>query len=703
MENYSAFRLGMKQLLPAILIVQLAFWIAVIFDLPVLRQVIGFFYLTFVPGFAIFRLLDLELGAIEKTIFAVGLSIVFLMGVGLLTDLLGPVLGISQPLGLTPLMAVVTGIVILLLLVRRENHDTQAFSMHYRKLIVPGVIISAIIVSSVIGAMLVNVPPHNNNSALLLILIFISVLIGVVAFSRRLMSPAFYPFVLFAIAVALLLPVSLFSSYIHGGDIFSEYASLKLTSSNSYWNPAVSSRVYTMLSVTILPTIYSKMLGLESIWILKIVYPLIFSLVPVGLFELFRSKFSKEIAFFSVFFFASNLVFFTEIVTLARQMIGELFYILLFLTIIGNKIQIRTKWFCFFAFSFGLIVSHYAMSYIFLAFIFGLWLLGFLRKRKTLVNVGMVIMFAVVTFLWYLYTSSSSTFNDLVNMGNNIVSNFSSDFLNPQSRGTTVLQATGLHSGIGTFWHVGGTYLYYATELLIIIGLLGLLLKKRRSFFDDDYNTLAFLNMALLLACIVVPNLATSFNATRFYQVTLFFLAPLCVVGGIDILRFLTRKKVKEKYLLAIVVLAVLIPFFLFQTDFVYEVARENSVSLPLSSYRFSAFTLSDLGMLQQSEVSGANWLTRFGNVNGTVYADLWSGVVFDYASAQSTILLSLGVPAMKGSYIYLREFNVFDGIVLANYGSSGLFNVTQIMPSLNETNLIYSSHFCEIYEVPPS
>lgn len=89
--------------------------------------------------------------------------------------------------------------------------------------------------------------------------------------------------------------------------------------------------------------------------------------------------------------------------------------------------------------------------------------------------------------------------------------------------------------------------------------------------------------------------------------------------------------------------------------------------------------------------------------MNGTVYADLWSGVVFDYASAQSTILLSLGVPAMKGSYIYLREFNVFDGIVLANYGSSGLFNVTQIMPSLNETNLIYSSHFCEIYEVPPS
>ncbi len=703
MENQSSFRLGMKQLLPAILIVQLTFLIAVIFDLPVLRQAVGFFYLTFIPGFAILHLLDLELDATEKTIFAVGLSIAFLMGVGLLTDLLGPLLGISQPLGLIPLMVVVTGPIILLLLVRRDKYNIRAFSMQFRNLIVPGAIISAIIAFGVVGTMLVNAPPHNNNLVLLLLFIFISVLIGVTAISRGFVSPAYYPFILFAIALALLFQTSLFSSYIHGGDIFGEYASLKLASSDSYWNPAVSSRIYTMLSVTILPTIYSKIMGLESTWVLKAVYPLIFALVPVGVFQLFKSKFNKEIAFFSVFFFVSNLVFFTEIVTLARQMIGELFYILLFLSIVSNKIQSRSKWFCFFAFSFGLIVSHYALSYIFLAFIFIFWLFGFVRKRKTVVNFGMVTTFAVMTFLWYLYTSSSETFNDLINMGNNIVSNFSSDFLNSQSRGTQVLQGTGLQGGIGTFWHVGGTYLYYATELLIIVGLLGLLLKKRRSFFDDDYNILAFLNMALLVACIVVPNLATSFNATRFYQMTLFFLGPLCVVGGIGILRFLTRRKINEKYILAIVVLAILIPFFLFQTDFVYEVARESSVSLPLSSYRFSAFTLADFGVLQESEVSGANWLAHFGNVNETVYADMLSGVIFDYASAQSPVPLSLGVSTMEGSFIYLREFNVFDGTVLTSYGPSGSFNITQVTPSLNETNLIYSTGSCEIYEVPSS
>jgi uncharacterized membrane protein len=439
-------------------------------------------------------------------------------------------------------------------------------------------------------------------------------------------------------------------------------------------------------------------MGLEGTWVLKIVYPLIFALVPVGLFRLFKSKFTKEVALFSVFFFVSYLVFFTEIAVLARQMIGELFFILLFLTILTEDIKGSVKWLCFSVFSFGLVVSHYALSYIFLIFIFAFWLLNALRKRKTSISAWMLITFAVLTFVWYIYSSSSATFNDLLNMADNIKTNFVSDFLNPGSRGSQVLQATGLQSGIGTFWHMGGRYLQYATQLLIVIGLLSLLIKKSRSFFNDNYYIMSFFNMMLLAACIIVPNLATTFNATRFYHLTLFFLSPFCVVGGIDILRFLSKKRIKEKYVLAIVVLAVLIPYFLFQTDFVYEATREESVSLPLSSYRFSALTLASMGVIQESEVSGALWLTAHKETNSSVYIDSTSNFVLDYGKIDNRLPLSPHEEMKDGSYVYLEEHNVFDGIVL---GTGGLFNVTEVYPNLNDTGKIYSNGHCEIYLTP--
>jgi uncharacterized membrane protein len=166
-----------------------------------------------------------------------------------------------------------------------------------------------------------------------------------------------------------------------------------------------------------------------------------------------------------------------------------------------------------------------------------------------------------------------------------------------------------------------------------------------------------------------------------------------------DIARLLSRKRVKEKYVLAIVVLAVVIPFFLFQTDFVYEVAREESVSLPLSSYRFSSSQLTFMGVLKPSEVSGARWLLQFNSLNESIYADFQFGGMFAYVGFQKTIAPSSGVPIRQGSYFYLAEYNTIDGVVFNSYASP--LNITQIDPNLNGTNLVYSSGSCEIYQIP--
>jgi len=690
------------QLWAVLLFSQIFFCIAVMFKVQILRQVLGLLFLTLIPGLLVLRLLRLKLGMTEMLVFAVGFSIAIMMGVGLSLDLIGPLIGIVRPLELFPTMLTVNVMIFLLGLALWKDHFLGAFHGVSKKSLVLWSVLCAIVLLSIIGTLLASTPPYNNNRGPLIMLVSIAVLILFAAFSKGLASSRSYPLILLVVSVALLFHVSFFCNYIHGRDIFEEYHVFSVTSANSYWNLALPGKLFGMLSVTILPTMFSSIMGIDGVWLLKIVYPLIFSLVPLCLYQLYRSQVgTREIAFFSVFFFVSNLIFFTEMLELARQMVGEFFYVLLFLTIFDKNVQGSAKWISFAIFGFGLVVSHYAMSYIFLAFAFGMWLFSALRRRKGSITLPMIVLFSVMAFVWYVYVSSGASFEGLVSMGSHIGDTFASDFLNLGSRGGFVLEATGLGGGLGTFWHGIGRYFYYLTEVFLLIGFFSSIMKNKLSFFKEDYNAMAFLNMLLVGTCIVVPNFAESFNMTRFYHVALFILAPFCILGWVNLFGFLTRKRVREKCLIALMVLLLLVPFFLFQTGVIYETAKEESWSLPLSAYRFSTFKLHwDMGILAESEVFGASWLSEYRGLKATTYADVRSRSIFWYCNFSDLNWLTLGDSVNSSSYVYLRSFNVEAGIVFISDVPQGSFNVTQIEPSLNTTSLIYSSGSSEIWTI---
>jgi uncharacterized membrane protein len=144
-----------------------------------------------------------------------------------------------------------------------------------------------------------------------------------------------------------------------------------------------------------------------------------------------------------------------------------------------------------------------------------------------------------------------------------------------------------------------------------------------------------------------------------------------------------------------------LIPFFLFQTGFVYEVTNEESYSLPLSAYRIDPLIIANLGIITETEVSGGAWLSKYASPIDTVYADISSASIFIYTSVQIAGSVFLGTPFPSGSYVYLREYNIAKETVFYDYGQTVAFNLTQTVPSLNDSNLIYSSGSCEIYRIP--
>ncbi|MGD6851700.1 MAG: DUF2206 domain-containing protein [Candidatus Bathyarchaeia archaeon] len=701
MSESKPFQLQANGLSIAI-ILQATLILTIIFNIPFARQIIGFLYLTFVPGFAIQRLLRLKLSRVESALFDVGLSLAFLMGLGFLLNTIAPAIGLTKPLNLNFILALTSVFVITALILRRQDtYKTLKTFYNIKKSLPLLAVLGAILALSVTGGLSASYNSDASTYITLTMLGSVAALIAVVALFRKSISPSHYPLIVFGLALALLLNVSLFSQYLVGFDIFAEYSLFSNTLNNHYWSSAFQSSYNAMLSVTILPTMYSVVLDLSGTWLFKVIYPAIFAFVPLGLFMLFKLKMSREVAFFSVVFFISNVAFFTDLTQLARQMIGEVFYVLLLLTLFSDKIRGNSKWVLFAAFSSALIVSHYSLAYVFFASIAAVWIIGALQKRQVkAVSGSMVILFGVMTFAWFINTSSGAAFNNLLMAVESVRAHLSFDFFEPASRGTQVIQAIGGNAGVTSLWHSIGRVQFYIVEGLTIIGFLAALLQKRLKILNDDFKILIFCNLLILALCVILPNFAATFTASRFYQVALVLIAPLCVLGGLAALKFLTRNRIKRKYLIATLAILVLVPFFLFQTGFVYEIVQDDTISLPLSAYRLKPLELAQRGVVTGYEVAGANWLTKNQNASNPVYADVTSYSLFGYANITNGAPLAPQFTASSGSYVYLNQYNIREGVIL-QYSGGQTFNLSEMSPALASLNSVYSAGDCEIYTVP--
>jgi len=71
----------------------------------------------------------------------------------------------------------------------------------------------------------------------------------------------------------------------------------------------------------------------------------------------------------------------------------------------------------------------------------------------------------------------------------------------------------------------------YLTQLLIVIGAGYLLFRYQKYKFTAEFIAGIGCSFVILLCCVVIPTFSNIINVTRFYQMTLFFLAPMFVVG----------------------------------------------------------------------------------------------------------------------------------------------------------------------------
>jgi uncharacterized membrane protein len=716
-----------------ILTMHVLLYVFVILDVPVLRQCIGFVYLTFIPGFVILGALSVKTKSFAVDLsLSVTLSIVFVMFVGLLANTLYPLLGISAPLSTLPLM-VTTSVLTLAIFIfsqRKEigNNSNTYSQLFHAEIKTEGAILCAISISllslSIVGALYDSV------------FMLVSVMAGTAAifftsiFLYKRIPSDYYLFVLFAVSLSLLLQTSLISRHIMGWDIFGEYSAYNSVRAAGYWTPpgiapnySASADANSILSITILPTVYSTVLNLNGELIFKIIFPFIFCFVPIFLFEIYETQLGKIVALLSVFFFIAdpNDLYGLASLSLAREMITYLFLSAMILCFVKKDIDLKTRRVLVITFGAGLAVSHYSFAFVSVFLIVFVFVaMRIFGGKDPLMNLALVLCIVGITFAWYTYVASPPL-NNLVNTIHNIASRLTTDLFNPQNRldpGMSVLSPTSQAASLNGEIH---KIVIYISEFFVVVGAIILAIKPKEFKFHSVYRWMAIFAAFLLLVCIAIPNVAPTLNFLRFYRYAMIFLAPLFILGGAYFLGLFKRirhiSSVKSKFglrdirLLMLTIL--LVVFFLYRSGFVSTVTGDRPYSYSLDFNRMKTSTFFTTGSslydvyVPEQDLFGARWLApRIGN-NSLVYADYGMGVttLIDYAALnpQKIDYIINGTQTKPGSYMYLRSFNVLGGMVVEvdSVGSVGSFDLSNLSSSLSQNDRLYSNGASNIYFAP--
>jgi uncharacterized membrane protein len=165
--------------------------------------------------------------------------------------------------------------------------------------------------------------------------------------------------------------------------------------------------------------------------------------------------------------------------------------------------------------------------------------------------------------------------------------------------------------------------------------------------------------MVILAGSIILPHFAAQINMSRIYHITLFFLAPFCILGGIATFRWLFQTLRLHRFqgnptFLKLVAISVLAPYFLFTTGFIFELTGATPTSQALSLHR------ADFPVLSSAETRASEWLANMAGDDFAIYGDSYGvGPLVQWSGYRTRFLPSAAQHIHYPSYIFLRHWNI--------------------------------------------
>jgi uncharacterized membrane protein len=687
----------------------------------------GFLFLTILPGMLILQVLNINIiDTIEKLVLSVGLSVSFLLFFGLLVNNLALSFGYPNPLATIPLLISLDVVLIILATMGYKISKKPFFNMSNLNLttseksflIVP-ILFPAL---SLFGIRMMNTT--NNNVILILLLFLIPIYILIIFFLNNRFSDRLYPVVIYLISISLLLMNSLRSNHIIGVDVHSEYYIFQLTLNNLHWMIFEKSLVNSVLSISLLPTIYQSLLNIDPEFLFKTLFSLIYSISPLIVYILSRKYFKEMYAFLAscFFMFSHNFLLTAEY---TRASMAIFFLELLILILFDDKINDLQKRILSIVFMASIVLSHYSTAYITFLIIFAMFLgteiLSMKYTFKRIISPTFLSLFFAFIFCWYSYITQVP-FDSAIHFIENTIANSHNLFLlDSKGGGTQALVGVGIsQKGIPHKMEFILTWLIF---VFIGVGTIKLIMSWREIIFSESspknmyflkkkfevgYSIFAVICIGLLISVVTLPFISDGYSLDRAYGSVSIVLSTFFVMGGITISEIFSKKKLKismktlslkvvdrknvfqiQAYL---TILLVLIPYFFSVTGITYQIfGYPREISLNSNGDQYDTLYVHD------QEKNSAKWLERYRNKEYRIYADFVSGNFLQSQGNISRLEINSWYPnsIVLNGYIYLR-YNSFVKDKL-DY-SSQKYNTIEYSSIVSRKNKIYDNRLSEVY-----
>ena len=718
--------------------------IAILLDIPFLRQISGFIFLAFVPGFLVLSILKLnKLGLVEKIVLTVGLSISFVMIFGILLNSLLLALGYVKPLSTITLLASFGLASIILALVAYISNkgttlsflDLKLSTREKALLIVPAMFP----LLSIVGLGLMNLT--EDNALLFLLLSLIPAYIIFISFFNQKVPERVYPITIFLISISLVILYALRSNHLLGADIHQLYYFYRLTLDNLHWSLVGPELVEASLITSLFPAIYQNFLNMAPELLYKLLFSVLFSITPLVVYVISNKYIGNLYGFLASFFFMSQY-YFPWTAGIANTAIAILFFALVMMVLFQDDIRGVSRQLLLIVFMASSIVSHYTASFIFLAvlllasigrliisrFVYGKRVGSAPAGNPDIeitppgaqtgntprsydadasqsstqsvlqlgidsgVTITIAVLFSVMAFFWYSQITVAA-FNIGVGVLHNTFTNFGHWFL-LEARGPTVVAATG--KGVDTAVQYLRLLVSWLTVAFIAIGVLTTLVKYKsmlaipksgnikpnflKAKLGMDIFVMMIVCSAILVISVILPYVLKIYSMERTYYQLIVILSPFFVLGGIFIARLL---KVRP-YL---IILLVLIPFFLSTTGVLYEVMGQR-VSVVLDPGHWH-----ERLWVYDQESHAAKWIVRHGEEGVNRYASPAMGlrVFVSQSVTHPTSVRDFSDDIKAGrrinGYIFLRNIDI-----------ATLETLTEYPEIFDGKNKIYTSGISEVY-----
>jgi len=735
--------------------------ILILFDVQCLylRAIFSFIFLISIPGLLIMLMLKIrKIEFWEYSVYTIGLSIAFLIFGGLAVNWILPWLHITdKPLSLIPLLISFDIFLLLFGLIAYKRNKDISLNIRLPKLdwlnMIFFIIPMIFVLLSILGAIILNNGGPNYLTIIMLGGIVLYIL-GVVLF-RKILDQNIYPWTIFLISLSLLLMYSLRSWHIIGWDINLEYKTFRLTASNYLWSSTIANNAYNAcLSITILPTILHNFLNIHSEYVFKILYPLLFTEVPLTIYLLSKRYTTNIAAFLASFFFIIQPTFYGTMPALARQEVAFIYFSLILFALFTDNIRLGIKNILVLLFGASMIVSHYSTSYIALTLIIFTYIVrkifninSNLSRHKILQNnsnykirLNIILILIIFTFIWntqltnsshslietihytlmninktfteemkstslkslFFYSDSSYTNDQLNSFIENYIpwyieANNIKPILNNGKYTLTIKPRTSFDTrNLVTTQFI--KYIYLFAKFIIVLSLLFgfiylvYIYKKDKTKIDIEYIYLSSIGVFLILLILVLPYLSIAYNFERLLQQNLIFLS-LIIVFGIQLV-FKYFRKIKY-----IIISIIFIIYFIYLSGVLVPIlGGSNSLFLQNNGIEYDSYYTHNI------EIQAIVWLDKYSDSKNSLYADRFAELKIDAYSKKNYRIVPYIIPEVinRSGYIYASYTNIREEIASIDerqYFMKGVAFTNYPFDFINNNkSLIYNNGGAKIY-----